>query len=141
MPYKCPFCDRVNPSDAKFCNACGAPLHLLPCPHCGAVNDAEATTCHQCKAALPEGGKAAAAPLLSTAQPVRAGASASGAGNRAGPVQTLSPEAEALDGDDKVLARLRQLLAQTESGAAEQIAARDNPGPSVPESETARSNR
>ena len=48
----CPFCEQVNPADAKFCNACGGALHLLPCPRCGAVSDVTATTCYQCNGPL-----------------------------------------------------------------------------------------
>lgn len=55
---ECPYCKHVNPSASKFCNACGAPLYLLPCPDCGAVNDAAAKACHQCGAALPGSGSA-----------------------------------------------------------------------------------
>jgi len=36
---RCPYCAHVSPDDSKFCNECGAALHLAPCPHCGAVND------------------------------------------------------------------------------------------------------
>ena len=36
---QCPYCGHVSPPGSKFCNECGAALHLLPCPHCGAVND------------------------------------------------------------------------------------------------------
>lgn len=36
---QCPYCDHHSPEGSKFCNACGAALHLVPCPHCGAVND------------------------------------------------------------------------------------------------------
>lgn len=49
---ECPYCEHVNPPGSKFCNACGAPLHLLPCSHCGAVNDAAAKACRECGAAL-----------------------------------------------------------------------------------------
>ena len=121
MPHQCPFCERVNPSDAKFCNACGAPLHLLPCPQCGAVNDASATTCHQCAAPLPGAGKSALAASSPGGQPTPAGAS------------NLLPEAEALDRDAKVFAtlqELRQLLAQTESAGAGRVSDRANPGSS-----------
>jgi ribosomal protein L40E len=55
----CRFCEHVNPPDARFCNACGGPLHLLPCSSCGAVNDVTANTCYQCHSPLPGRGKAA----------------------------------------------------------------------------------
>lgn len=44
----CPICGHANPADARFCNACGAPLYLAPCPRCGAMNDRAATQCHEC---------------------------------------------------------------------------------------------
>lgn len=50
---RCPFCEQVNPADAKFCNACGGALHLVPCPRCGAVSDVTATACYQCHGQLP----------------------------------------------------------------------------------------
>jgi len=49
----CPFCEQVNPADAKFCNACGGALHLVPCPRCGAVSDVTASVCYQCHGPLP----------------------------------------------------------------------------------------
>ena len=62
----CPFCEQVNPPGAKFCNACGGALHLVPCPRCGAVSDVTATTCYQCHSQLPERGT----DELGTAAPV-----------------------------------------------------------------------
>jgi hypothetical protein len=133
---QCPFCGRVNPRDSKFCNECGAPLHLLPCPHCGAVNDATATVCHQCDTPLPEG-------RTSGLTPSPSGAEASGPAGSAGPTAAGRgvPEpqhaagADAFDRDARVSAareELRQLLAQLESAAA--AGARDggnagSPGP------------
>ncbi|MFN3812812.1 MAG: zinc ribbon domain-containing protein [Roseateles asaccharophilus] len=47
----CPFCEHRSPSGSKFCNQCGAALHLQPCRHCGALNDVtqtrECARCHQ----------------------------------------------------------------------------------------------
>ena len=52
---QCPYCDHVSPADSKFCNACGAALHLVPCPHCGAVNDITTTSaCYRCHGELRE---------------------------------------------------------------------------------------
>jgi ribosomal protein L40E len=48
MSIVCPFCEKSNPPDAKFCSACGGALHLAPCPNCGAVNDVSAASCFQC---------------------------------------------------------------------------------------------
>lgn len=49
----CPFCERPNPEDAKFCNSCGSPLHLKPCKECGAVDDVRAKACYKCGAPFP----------------------------------------------------------------------------------------
>ncbi|MEJ6007261.1 zinc ribbon domain-containing protein [Paucibacter sp. AS339] len=52
-PRPCPYCDHVSPPDSKFCNECGAALHLQPCPHCGAVNDiTKSTVCGRCQGDL-----------------------------------------------------------------------------------------
>lgn len=45
---QCPLCDHVNPTGSRFCNACGAPLHLAPCPDCGTINDVGQTACRDC---------------------------------------------------------------------------------------------
>lgn len=50
MRSSCRFCKHVNPSSAKFCNECGAPLELEPCWACDAVNAAGAPRCHACNA-------------------------------------------------------------------------------------------
>jgi hypothetical protein len=49
---RCRFCNQDNPDGARFCNACGSPLHLKPCPQCEAVNDTAAAQCYECGAAL-----------------------------------------------------------------------------------------
>ncbi len=51
-PHDCPFCNHPNPEGAKFCNACGSPLHLTPCGDCGAVNNLAETHCWRCGALL-----------------------------------------------------------------------------------------
>ncbi|QPF71823.1 zinc ribbon domain-containing protein [Roseateles sp. DAIF2] len=49
-PSLCPFCEHRSPPGSKFCNECGAALHLRPCPHCGALNDITQTRqCARCK--------------------------------------------------------------------------------------------
>jgi hypothetical protein len=116
MPHpQCPYCQRVNPPDSSFCNACGAPLHLLPCPHCGAVNDAAATKCYQCAAALREGpGSAPAASSSGTHPSVAAGSAGTTTAESA-------PEADALDRDADLLAtlqELRQRVAEIDAGTA-----------------------
>ena len=52
FPPQCPFCAHPNPVGAKFCNECGAPLHLRPCNLCEAVNNQVAKNCHKCGMAL-----------------------------------------------------------------------------------------
>jgi hypothetical protein len=47
-PLTCGFCHQGNPADAKYCNACGAPLAAVPCTHCGTTNEAGATACRTC---------------------------------------------------------------------------------------------
>ncbi len=47
-PPDCPFCEHENPAGAKFCNACGSPLHLTPCGDCGAVNNLADPQCWRC---------------------------------------------------------------------------------------------
>ena len=64
----CPFCEQANPADAKFCNACGGALHLVPCPRCGAVSDVTATTCYQCNGPLGGRGTGEAEPMLPAAE-------------------------------------------------------------------------
>lgn len=64
---QCPYCDHVSPANSKFCNECGAALHLKPCQHCGAVNDVTLTNvCARCNGALNEGSAVA---LVEAAQP------------------------------------------------------------------------
>ena len=48
LPLQCPFCAHTNPSGAKFCNECGAPLHLRPCNQCEAINDQVEKNCYKC---------------------------------------------------------------------------------------------
>lgn len=57
----CRFCGHGNPAGARFCNACGEPLHLMPCPYCEAINDRAAVRCHKCHRALPDPAPASAA--------------------------------------------------------------------------------
>jgi len=91
MPsINCSFCDHANPSDAKFCNECGADLGLRPCAQCEAINDVKATSCHHCGALLAgtatavtsaanvDGVHATASPPLMRSQP--SGSSATDAG-------------------------------------------------------------
>ncbi len=43
----CPHCQRVNPTDAKFCTGCGRPLALL-CPACQTSNAPDSRFCKAC---------------------------------------------------------------------------------------------
>src|SRR5689334_18876321 len=72
---RCRFCSHDNPDGARFCNACGSPLHLKPCPQCEAVNDTAAAQCYECGAALETTPLAEAV----TAIPTAAAADTSGA--------------------------------------------------------------
>jgi len=51
----CAFCRHPNPSDARYCNHCGAPLAAVPCPRCGTISDAGAHACKICGADLGDG--------------------------------------------------------------------------------------
>jgi DNA-binding winged helix-turn-helix (wHTH) protein len=48
----CPRCQHVNPSEARFCTACAAPL-AVRCPTCGQDNLPGAVFCQACATALP----------------------------------------------------------------------------------------
>jgi len=47
----CPACERVNPFEAMFCNACGTPL-VRRCQACDTINVRTRAACHHCGAAL-----------------------------------------------------------------------------------------
>lgn len=60
---QCPYCDHLSPAGSKFCNDCGAALHLRPCPHCGSVNDVTLNAhCSRCNGDLGFGSQDAPAP-------------------------------------------------------------------------------
>ena len=80
----CPVCEHVNPPDSRFCNACGAPLPLVPCHRCGAMNEPTAPRCHQCDAWWP--GKAVARSSPATEASVPAGSGARSAEGRTQPI-------------------------------------------------------
>ena len=50
VPQQCLSCDRLNPSDAAYCESCGSPLNLKLCEQCEAINESRAERCHQCNA-------------------------------------------------------------------------------------------
>jgi hypothetical protein len=118
----CPFCERLNPSDSMFCNACGTPLQLVPCPSCGAVNDPTATTCHQCAAPLPEDRLAGLGGSLSAAEASdAAGTGAWTAEDGTEPIAQPSPGPAHGDRDTRLFAtleELQQLLVDSDPGAA-----------------------
>lgn len=130
---ECSFCQHANPPGAKFCNACGAPLYLLPCPQCGAVNDSTATVCHQCAGKLQQPGSRAA-PSLPGPRRVAAG----GATAAVGGVPDLAPPGSSIDalaGDARVAAtlqHLRQLLDQSDPEAPADAKTGAAPDPPVP---------
>ena len=53
FPSQCLFCGHANPAETKFCNDCGAPLHLTLCMQCDAFNELPATNCYKCGAEFP----------------------------------------------------------------------------------------
>jgi hypothetical protein len=114
-------CERINPPDSSFCNACGTPLQLVPCARCGAVNDPTATSCYQCGVALPENRLGELARSSSVTEVWE------GAGSEArtaeGGMQPAQPSlgVDGLDRDARLFAALQQLqrvLAYSDSGAA-----------------------
>jgi len=53
LSTQCPYCEHVSPEGSKFCNECGAALHLRPCAHCGALNDVSLVeACGRCGESL-----------------------------------------------------------------------------------------
>src|SRR5262245_6813086 len=80
----CPVCEHVNPPDSRFCNACGAPLPLVPCHRCRALNEPRAARCHQCDAWWP--GKAVVRSSSPTEAPDAAGSGVRTAETRTQPI-------------------------------------------------------
>ena len=115
----CPFCEHANPAAARFCNACGAPTHLIPCARCGAVNDPQAATaCYQCGAGLPEDRRGEFARSSSGAETLAAaGSPAWTTQDRTQPIEQPPAGPDGLDRDAKLLQDLQQLLASSDSGA------------------------
>src|SRR5437016_1447190 len=52
---RCPNCQTINPSQAKFCLECGN--RLVVCPNCGTVNIPSAKFCIECGTALTPRGE------------------------------------------------------------------------------------
>lgn len=69
----CPYCAHSNATDAKFCVACGAAMHLAPCPHCGSINHINVEKCYRCGGDLPKQeileGEPEAAPAPASSEP------------------------------------------------------------------------
>src|SRR5579872_7212886 len=61
---RCPYCQTINPEEAKFCLECGRRL-VIVCPNCGTVNLPIAKFCIECGMQLqPQGeDQAQAAPV------------------------------------------------------------------------------
>jgi hypothetical protein len=119
-PVTCPLCERPNPAASRFCNACGAPLPLIPCARCGAVNDRAAKTCYQCAAALPQAG------VVGASGGAHAGARV--ADDRPEPITWPKPPADAPDREADLLASLQamhRVLVATDSAHA---GSRPDPG-------------
>ena len=49
-PVQCLLCNHLNPASVRFCNDCGAQLHLQPCEQCGVMNKRNASNCYKCGA-------------------------------------------------------------------------------------------
>src|SRR5881296_1546682 len=60
----CPRCQRENPPQAKFCNACGARLAAI-CPNCSHQNSPGSHFCNECGQPL-ESAVTSASPRLYT---------------------------------------------------------------------------
>ena len=58
LQMKCPKCQHENSEDAKFCEACAAPLGRL-CPNCASPVSATAKFCSQCGHPLSQGADSA----------------------------------------------------------------------------------
>ena len=59
MGLACPSCGTEHSAGARFCSACGAPLHGT-CPRCGSEQPASAAFCSACGVALQEDARRAA---------------------------------------------------------------------------------
>ena len=53
-PVQCLLCNHLNPAGVRFCNDCGAQLHLLPCEKCGVMNKRNASNCYKCGAGFTQ---------------------------------------------------------------------------------------
>jgi hypothetical protein len=130
----CSFCQHANPPEAKFCNACGAPLYLVPCPHCGAVNETTAIACHQCARKLEVRADGPAPPAARVLRSAGGGARVLAA-SAPDSLALKPPTSDALDPDAETFAtlqRLRQLLEESDPGAAAGSPGQENPAPPVP---------
>ena len=114
----CPFCERINPPDSRFCNDCGAPLYLVPCFRCGAVNDPTAPKCHQCGASWPGNALGGSARSSSGTEALdAAGFGTRTAGDRVQPIAPAFRDADGLDRDARLLQQLQRVVANSDSGS------------------------
>jgi ribosomal protein L40E len=128
-PAGCPFCEHINPSGSRFCNACGTPIDLVVCTRCGAANDPLGTQCHQCGAALPQGrlGALAIAPAtLGAMDPAESEARTRNDGAR--PRAQLQQGIEGADVDAKLLATLHERAESRAAAIPELPTIRPRPG-------------
>ena len=58
---RCPFCQTINPSQAKFCQECGQ--RLTACAVCGTANPAQAKFCIECGTPLQHTSEIAEVPI------------------------------------------------------------------------------
>src|SRR5437588_7377855 len=65
---RCPNCQTINPSQAKFCLECGN--RLVVCPNCGTVNLPIAKFCIECGTALALRGENTAPLSLDAREPI-----------------------------------------------------------------------
>jgi len=108
---ECPICAHVNPAESRFCNACGAPLHLAPCPRCGTINGLGAQDCYKCGAALMGRSADALAAGSPFAEAIGGSSSvAPSAGRGSEPVAHPSSGSDAPDRLDETVANPQDML-------------------------------
>ncbi len=122
----CPVCAHANPAESRFCNACGAPLHLAPCPRCGAMNARDAKDCYECGAVLIERSADALAARSPAAAAIGGSGSEAPAATRGGepvarqPSGSNAPDrsAETVANPQELLREIQRMMATPASDAA-----------------------
>jgi tetratricopeptide (TPR) repeat protein len=67
---RCSACGRDNPSDARFCAACGSRIEtVVTCGHCGRENPADARFCVECGSEVVPGAAQSPAPTPASPTP------------------------------------------------------------------------